>query len=697
MKHLLWNRLTCRSVTAAVAVAALSTIPGAQAQEVEWAAQAGGSSYDRPHYVALDGAGNPVVAGNFAGTAIFASGEPGQVTLSATGNLGIFVAKYGAGGELAWARRVGGSSGFDDVDGLAVDDAGNVLVAGSVDGAATFGAGEAGETTLAEDRMFVAKYGPDGGLVWAVPAGGAFVEDVGNLALDDAGNVFVSGHFFGTARFGEGGPNETALTSAGAFDIFVAKYDSDGTLQWVTQVGGSLVNVLADMAVDGEGNLVLGGGFYGTATFAGGVDLQSGADWTFFVAKYAPDGTLQWARDVAASRWDDLELVAADADGNVVVSGSLYGRAVFDGGEASGTVLNSAGRYDVFLAKYSADGTLQWATLAGGAVANDRPYGLKIDAAGNPVVAGTFRRSVTFGAGGPNETTLTSAGSSDIFVAKYSPEGALHWAARAGGPWADYLGEQSGSLALDAAGSVFVGGHFRATADFGVLEPNETVLRSAGAYDIFVAKFDADGVLGWATRAGGPWEDFAGLAVDDDGDAVVAGAFYGTATIATEPTAPMLASAGGSDIFIAKVLSPEPQVQMDVSPAECDNVLDVQSKDILSVAVLGATGFDVSQIDVDSVRLEGVAPAQSWLGDVSDPAICQQFGQDGHEDLMVLFFIEDIAAALGEVEDGEDVVLHLTGNLKAAYGGASIEAQDEVTIIDGGGTAEDAVTAAADS
>jgi hypothetical protein len=101
-------------------------------------------------------------------------------------------------------------------------------VTGYIQASATFGPGEAGETTLISPpgaiNMFIAKYETGGLVVWAKRAGGSNLAEGIGIGLDGVGNSYVTGDFTGSATFGPGEANETTLTSAGSFDVFVAKY-----------------------------------------------------------------------------------------------------------------------------------------------------------------------------------------------------------------------------------------------------------------------------------------------------------------------------------------------------------------------------------------------------------------------------------------------------------------------------------------
>jgi hypothetical protein len=207
----------------------------------------------------MDGSGNVYVAGFFNGSATFAQGQANQTTLTSAGDRDMFVAKYDSIGTLLWVRRSGGVDG-DRGFSVAVDGLGNSYVSGLFNGSATFGQGQANQTTLTTvglDDIFVAKYDSNGVLQWVRRAGGAESDGSLGIAVDGFGDSYVTGFFTGVATFGQGQANQTTLTSAGARDIFVVKYDSGGLLQWAKQAGAGGTNYDQGMgvAVDGSGNV----------------------------------------------------------------------------------------------------------------------------------------------------------------------------------------------------------------------------------------------------------------------------------------------------------------------------------------------------------------------------------------------------------------------------------------------------------
>jgi len=122
------------------------------------------------------------------------------------------------------------------------------------------------------------------------------------------------------------------------------------------------------------------------------------------------------------------------------------------------------------------------------------------------------------------------------------------------------------------------------------------------------------------------------------------------------------------------------EVSVDIKPMSWPNPLNVKSRGVLPVAILGTAEFDVSQVDPASVRLEGIAPLRWALEDVGtadDPLA----GPDGFTDLSLKFNTQEIVVALGAVNDGDNLALNLTGNLKEEFGGTPISGQDVVLII----------------
>jgi Beta-propeller repeat len=153
---------------------------------------------------------------------------------------------------------------------------------------------------LGNKEIFIAKYDTNGNFLWAKQAGSSFTDQAEAMAVDASGNSYVTGRFGSSATFGSGEANQTALTaSGGAEDIFVAKYNSSGLLQWAKRAGGTSTDHGLGIGIDSAGNSYVTGIFSLTATFGPMEANQTmltapvGGNTDIFVAKYNSNGALQ--------------------------------------------------------------------------------------------------------------------------------------------------------------------------------------------------------------------------------------------------------------------------------------------------------------------------------------------------------------------------------------------------------------------
>jgi hypothetical protein len=426
--------------------------------------------------------------------------------------------------EWQWAARAGESS-FDEGWCIAVDAQCNQYITGFFDGIADFGPYTLTSTGSAD--IFTAKLDSTGNFLWAVRAGGTG-DDLGtSIALDGLGNAYLTGHFQGTATFGP-----YTLTSVNSADIFVAKLSPSGNFLWALRAGGTGYETGTGIAVDGAGNALLTGFFLGTVSF-GSYTMTSAGDYDIFTAKLNPAGNWLWAVSAGGTRRDDSYDIEVDTQGNQYITGIFEDTASF-----GPYTLDSAGGWDIYVAKLDPAGNFLWAYRAGG---TDPDYGrdIAVDGVGNAWLTGGFQDMASFG-----PYTLNSANEMDIFVAKLDPTGNFLWAVRAGGTF--NTGSDVGiDIVVDAEGNTCLTGYFHGTASFG-----SYTLTSAGNNDIFAAKLDPAGNWLWAVRAGGISFDCGdGIAVDGAGNAYLTGYFSATADFGPYT----LTSAGNRDIFTAKL------------------------------------------------------------------------------------------------------------------------------------------------
>ena len=294
---------------------------------------------------------------------------------------------------------------------------------------------DAGSEDAAEEPPDAAGQDPNGALplLWATELKCAW--RVNGVSAAPAGGVYAVGEFMREVVLDDGKPTATSLLSNGVTDGVVARYGSDGALQWARQVGGLGHDRINEVATLPDGSVVVAGEFVDTVS-VGATSLTSKGTIDIFLARYDPTGTVVWVRQIASRYYEYPWALATSPGGDVYLAGAFDDVLVFARGEPNETALTTEGNHDLFLARYSSSGALLWARRAGG---NDAEggAGLAVSSAG-VYLAGHFEGTATFGPGEPHQTVLTSSGSSDLFLARFDPTGELQWVKGAGGPGDDY-------------------------------------------------------------------------------------------------------------------------------------------------------------------------------------------------------------------------------------------------------------------
>ncbi|HLG33568.1 MAG TPA: T9SS type A sorting domain-containing protein [Bacteroidia bacterium] len=426
---------------------------------------------------------------------------------------------------ILWANT-GGGAADDESYCPALDNAGNVYITGIFSGPALIAS--ANLTSGGGSDMFTAKYTVAGFSVWA-QTGSGFGNSGGHvLAVDASNNIYVAGEFEDTLTIGT-----ATLISAGASDIFLARYNSAGTLQWAVRAGGTGLDAASSIGTDGGGNIYLTGHFENTFTF-GTQSVTSAGGKDLYAARIDDTGTIVWLTRAGGLADDESRGIAVDVSGSSCIAGHIDSNATF----GSFNLINVSGSKDVFAARLDAGGVFQWA-VPGGGNGDDDAYEAAMDNAGNCYVAGYFHDTASFGS-----NVMFSNGRDDAFIVKYNSAGVVQWARQAG----DTLGDRIYAISSDAAGNIVVTGSFEDTVTFGT-----TTLISSGDKDVFVAEYNSAGTIQWAVRAGGAGFDRGyGIINDNAGSIYVTGVYEQSADFGSN----LLNSAGLRDLFLVKISSP---------------------------------------------------------------------------------------------------------------------------------------------
>jgi len=245
------------------------------------------------------------------------------------------------------------------------------------------------------------------------------------MALDADENIWMTGSFGSTIDM-DPGVGEASLTSAGAWDVFVAKWASDGTFLWAGRMGGpENFDTGYDLAVDGGGNAWVIGSFFGGGDFDPGAGVHTltasseGSD-DVFVVKLASDGELLWAGSFGGGDADLGYGIGVNAGGQVLLTGFFAGTADLDPSTQGvfEVTTSEANYFDGFLSFLEGDGTFIRAWTLGGA-SSIATQSMVVGDSGTLTLVGHFENTVDLDAG-PGESMATSAGFRDAFVLRMS-------------------------------------------------------------------------------------------------------------------------------------------------------------------------------------------------------------------------------------------------------------------------------------
>jgi hypothetical protein len=391
----------------------------------------------------------------------------------------------------AFVALAGGSTGCDLVLGLEP---------GELDTASSSTAGEGGGGA------------PATGAIWSVSLGSAQVQRV----VAGPNGPIVAGAFTGSLNTGG-----EVLTAAGS-DFFLVGLDTKGRFTSSRRFGGPGDESFLDIAADDDG-IVLTGNLAGSIDLGGGGGPITGGDR--FVAKLTHAGGHVFSYPLPGTV---VAHAAIGGAGRVAVAGWFDGAAEIDAMPLSGVGQES---YFAFVA---AAGGVEYAQAFGGP-GEQAVTAAAVDTGDNLVLGGYFDGGIELGGSG-----AASAGGYDMYLAKVDPIGNLLWLHGIGGAAHDFF---AGGLQTGADGSVFAATPFRGSIDVAGTE-----VTSVGASDVFVARFDPDGTLGWVQRFGDVRDQTAvTLAPAPDGGVVLAGVDGG----ATDFGAGAHERLGESDLFVA--------------------------------------------------------------------------------------------------------------------------------------------------
>ncbi len=345
---------------------------------------------------------------------------------------------------------------------------------------------------------------------------------------------FSGGKLYQLVKQGDQLEYELHITTMG--NNFADMQGKSAQYEWVRRAGFRYYDHSNSLTLDGAENIYITGTFEKITDFQGHQPVAAGREAKdIFMAKYDKDGRFLWVKTAGGEGFDEGLCITSDSKDNLIVTGFFQNAATFDN-----KLLKSAGDRDIFLAKYDSSGRLKWVNKAGGK-ANDKGYSVTCDPGGNIILTGIFRGTATF-----DGKKRTARGFSDIFIAKYDPQGKLLWLRQGGGKAFD----RGFAVTTDTEGNIYATGYFKNSATFDSGPGKAPLpLSTHGDRDIYLVKYTPGGDAAWVATAGGTYWDYGyALACDNKDFVYVTGFFYENARFEEQ----RLTSVSQNDIFLAK-------------------------------------------------------------------------------------------------------------------------------------------------
>ncbi len=383
---------------------------------------AGGVTVDEALAVATTSAGTSYTTGYFT-----SSGNFGGTTLTSAGLTDGFISKTDAGGNFLWAHKFGGT-GIDKGICITSDSLENIYIGIAFENTITIGSGTF--TSFGLRDILIAKYDAAGNFLWAMQAGGSGNDNITAINAEANGNIAIAGSFTGTAAFGAITLNSTInpITLSPSADIFVAKLNSGGIVQWAKNGAAPYDDYASDVKFDHNGNVCLYIQFSDTITFD--ITHNNNINNAVALLRFDASGNETWFVKWVGTSTQPTSIIT-DEKGSLFATGNFTGTLnIFT---TPFSTLNATYSNRYYILKFNSSGSLGWASSNSSdnnLSANDLVKGND----NNIYVIGEFRCRMNDYADIYGQGVFNSVGYRDVFAACYDSSGSWLWARQYGGP-----------------------------------------------------------------------------------------------------------------------------------------------------------------------------------------------------------------------------------------------------------------------
>lgn len=377
--------------------------------------------------------------------------------------------------------------------------------------------------------------------VWGTYYGGSNTEYCLSNAIDQNGNIFLGGSTFSVNNIATSGSHQSTL--AGSLDVYLAKFDSDGTRLWGTYYGGASFDHGGILLTDFIGNIYIHGETESTSGIAtsGAHQAVLGGGADCFLAKFTTDGLRLWGTYYGGSSDEEFGSIALSPDGRIAMAGRSNSTNNISSSGAYQVV--PGGGQDSFLAVFNSDGVRQWGTYYGGSAGEDT-QSCSFDLNGNVFLSGMTESISNISTPGSHQSIY--GGGQDAFLVKFNSQGNRQWGTYYGG--GNY--EKAWCCTTDLEGNIFLSG--ASLSQNNISTPGAYQEENHGSFDSFLVKFTTNGNREWGTYQGGSDVDEGmGVTIDMAGNIFLAGTAF-SADFPVTSNAFQTVYGGNVDAFLSR-------------------------------------------------------------------------------------------------------------------------------------------------
>ena len=455
-----------------------------------------------------------------------------------------------------WGTYYGGSSN-DWANACETDASGNVYMSGSTwstNNIATIGSHQS--SIGGNSDALLVKFNSNGIQEWCTYYGGTNEEDAFGCSADASGNLIISGHTFSTSNIATSGSHQS-IHGGGSYDAFLVKFNANGVRQWGTYYGDVGYDLSRKCATDVSGNIYLSGftsSITNISTSGSHQSIYGGGSYDAFLVKFNANGVRQWAtyyggtNSSATGNYDWANGCTTDGNGNVYLAGGTVSltNIATTGSHQSTHGGGGSDYYDCFLVKFNTNGVRQWGTYYGGSGDDVATFPSVSDLNGYVYLTGSTNSTNNMATSGSHQSNFGGGLGDDAFLVQFNSNGVRQWGTYYGDTATDY----SWIASTDGTGNIYLTGSTYSLNNISTSGSYQA--NYAGNRDVFLVKFNINGIRQWGSYYGGTGDDFTQYSsIDANGNIYLSGGTFSLANISSTGSHQEV-QGGGQDAFLVK-------------------------------------------------------------------------------------------------------------------------------------------------